>query len=682
MEFQSQINMIPEPTSANHVARKQDIDLIVSKITNTEYEALELNNQLSNKTIYFVDSSNGGGQENHQIKFRGVTYSSIVGLDHELLINRIGIGQNGESFHLDEDMYNFLRAEYLGTPLTPVNMSPLDGEIDIYKFPEFVGSEYVSPKNVPMLGLWIRIGLTEDIESNIVIEDYIETQKTNARCHNFESIIQTSTTYYWQIRYVDDDGRIGPYSIPTSFTTLSVFDTPVIEIPTILFPAEGTKISPIDPLLISTPFTMLDGADSHSSSDWEFASDQNFQNLLASSYNDTNNKTSITFSLDLSGVNGVYSRVKHNGVTKVSDWSPRRHAYLREFYDGYTIGIGITESGSIKLIDETGAQVQVRGDYYNRHPLWQFSETIILNNYMRSILETHVRCDSGEGGFKYRYWVSPSEFDGSIIHPAFAQTNGLLFLGSYMNGNGSDPAWAGESTNGAGNISEVGSKPNVRAVPMGAGYTNRYTVCNSLNTEADSDHVGWHLMSIYDWALLTLLMTIELKTLNLSSYMVSGGDRNTLNSAISIKYRGISAPMLVSKIPDMNNTYSSYNASLILLGFGGQGTHTNINIGSPYDLQTYKTFLRTAIDDSDSNKYVQELIDDIDEDLGPLLLLFLGKTFSSTIDNTLGVTMYCRNSNGNVDTIATSNRGNSFITGVGYANGRNQYYARLCKWAK
>lgn len=62
--------------------------------------------------------------------------------------------------------------------------------------------------------------------------------------------------------------------------------------PSITAPTNGeTDVDP-DTTIYSSPFAVTGGTTTHQSSDWELATDPNFTNIVASSYNDTTNKTS------------------------------------------------------------------------------------------------------------------------------------------------------------------------------------------------------------------------------------------------------------------------------------------------------------------------------------------------------------------------------------------------------
>lgn len=62
--------------------------------------------------------------------------------------------------------------------------------------------------------------------------------------------------------------------------------------PSITYPTEGDQSVSVGVTLQSSAFATEGGTDTHISSDWEIATDPNFENIVASSYNDTTNLTS------------------------------------------------------------------------------------------------------------------------------------------------------------------------------------------------------------------------------------------------------------------------------------------------------------------------------------------------------------------------------------------------------
>jgi hypothetical protein len=441
-----------------------------------------------------------------------------------------------------------------------------------------------------MLGVEIKIA-TDAAFENIIYQSTITTTRTDFMLPDFNVGIEPDTTYYWSIRYLDEDGLTSPWSDPTSLTTASAFEPTAVLQPHITYPSEGARISPIDPQLMSSPFDVEGASDSHESSDWQLSRSVGFEaeNILAESLDDTVNLTGITFGgLDLVGDNGFYARVRHKGLatpTK-SSFSPIRHALLREFYDNPLIGVAFRRSSAGaqyvgRYIDINGNSVRLRSDYFNTHPLYLFSQITIADQVMATIPEVNVKCAADVAGDAYRFWISPEDFEGSYLHPAFAQSNGPIFCGVYLSGNETN---ADELTNAQGC-----SRPDryVRVhtfwppdiVEVSSPYANW------LNTNEDSAHRGWHTDSIYDYALRELLMFIEFKSFSLGGIMSGIVNVGLANDPTRPKYRGITHPYITTAA--MSDSWTGY----ALEGYE-QYSHNPIKpftIGYPSSLTTRKT---------------------------------------------------------------------------------------------
>jgi hypothetical protein len=392
------------------------------------------------------------------------TYTSTGGAgDHERLSNRRGAGPDGAAHHLSTDEKRFFETLLADAPLTPTNIYPMDNENNVYQFPEFIGSEYRSPKGTPMLGVEIAIASDADLQY-LIYTGYIETELAANRFPDFEALITVSTSYFWSIRYVDTRGIAGNWSVPTLFTTAAAFEPTVVITPQIDYPTEDSRVSPIDPLLVSSPFTLIGGTDTHESSSWQLSNAANFEpgNIIAESLDDTQSLTAIVFpNLDLEGEHGFYSRVRHKAaLAGESRWSPIRHAWLRDFHDSPFIGVAgrpASEGGVIswRLLNLAGETVKVRSTYWDKHSVIHktikdtaASNIIVADQHMVLCPEFYVRTDHGKDGDDYRFFIGPAPFEGASLHPMFLHnnSNGPIYWGKYLCGNATDTGTPGANS--------------------------------------------------------------------------------------------------------------------------------------------------------------------------------------------------------------------------------------------
>lgn len=130
--------------------------------------------------------------------------------------------------------------------------------------------------------------------------------------------LNSSTQYYWRVRYKDAENTWSAWSAPTLFTTGAV----IITQPTLTSPAGGATGVAALPTLTSSAFAVTGGADTHASSRWQVATDSAFGNVVADTGVSTLAKTSYTLPSALAYGTTYYARVMHTGVTYgSSSWS-------------------------------------------------------------------------------------------------------------------------------------------------------------------------------------------------------------------------------------------------------------------------------------------------------------------------------------------------------------------------
>jgi len=138
------------------------------------------------------------------------------------------------------------------------------------------------------------------------------------------SVLDLNTTYYVRVRYTGLTYGNSNYSSVNSFTT------GYIEQPNIIFPSNGTTNVSTTANIIGNSFNNID--DTHEKSDWEVASDTNFNNLVFSSYDDINNLESITLN-NINSNTPYYVRLRYYGTLfGWSDWSGIIHFTTADIY--------------------------------------------------------------------------------------------------------------------------------------------------------------------------------------------------------------------------------------------------------------------------------------------------------------------------------------------------------------
>jgi len=103
--------------------------------------------------------------------------------------------------------------------LQPSNVSPVDNATDIGSGPLLTGSPFYSLYGLPMVaGQW-QVSTDETFATTV-----IDTGDVAGSFISFTATgLLVSTTYYWRLRYKDDDGVYSEYSVATEFATSSSF---------------------------------------------------------------------------------------------------------------------------------------------------------------------------------------------------------------------------------------------------------------------------------------------------------------------------------------------------------------------------------------------------------------------------------------------------------------------------
>lgn len=130
--------------------------------------------------------------------------------------------------------------------------------------------------------------------------------------------LSLNTTYYARVRYKGTTYGNSNWSATISFSTVANYtpNTPSITSPTTGATGQGPTVS-----FSSSAFAMNGGSATHTSSDWQIATDSGFATIVFSTTNDTTNKTSWT-SPSLTVNTTYYARVRYlasNGI--YSGWS-------------------------------------------------------------------------------------------------------------------------------------------------------------------------------------------------------------------------------------------------------------------------------------------------------------------------------------------------------------------------
>jgi hypothetical protein len=150
--------------------------------------------------------------------------------------------------------------------------------------------------------------LSTDSGFNTIVDSYSGSSNLTSWSTNADSA--AVTTYYVRVRY-GSDSHLSEWSDTISYTTPNIY----IATPTITYPSNGaTDIGDAFDATASA-FTVVNGTDTHVSSDWQLATDSGFSNIIYQSMGDTTNLTTNTISIpSAQTLTTYYLRVRYNGT--------------------------------------------------------------------------------------------------------------------------------------------------------------------------------------------------------------------------------------------------------------------------------------------------------------------------------------------------------------------------------
>jgi hypothetical protein len=190
----------------------------------------------------------------------------------------------------------------------PVNVVPSINQGSVALDATFQLGRYYSLYRLAQSSFEFQVSTDPTFASNIV-QDI--TANGAVSSYHLTNVLDSNKTYYWRGRYTDAEGNVSDWSDATSFTTQAV----TVSQPTITSPTGGASTNTKTPTIAASAFAIAGATDTEQSADWEVWTGANGTGTLVfSSYNDTNNKTSITLTDVLTRNTAYYPRVRYTGV--------------------------------------------------------------------------------------------------------------------------------------------------------------------------------------------------------------------------------------------------------------------------------------------------------------------------------------------------------------------------------
>jgi hypothetical protein len=129
-----------------------------------------------------------------------------------------------------------------------------------------------------------------------------------------------------------------------------------IETPTVTSPSNGQTNLNQSITFSSSTYSVVGSSESHVSSSWQVATDSGFSSIVASTTDDTSNKTTWTPAYSFSLNTSYYVRVKYKSSKLESEWSPTvtftTRQYLEPFVNGTQTFTSVT-TWTVNNMDRT-----------------------------------------------------------------------------------------------------------------------------------------------------------------------------------------------------------------------------------------------------------------------------------------------------------------------------------------
>ncbi len=200
----------------------------------------------------------------------------------------------------------------------PINQTPEDQAVAQLGTPTLIASAFRSLYGIAQADAEFRIG-SEPEMTNVIWSSMTGAPATSIQVAN--GALDTDRAYFWQARYRDAEGAWSPWSMPTAFSTGSVFQ--YVQQPINTSPAAGSTAASSFATLQATAFAVIGGADTHQASQWQVASDAAFTTLVHDSGETMTDLTSHAIPAGaLNAQATYYFRVRYKGAALgYSPWS-------------------------------------------------------------------------------------------------------------------------------------------------------------------------------------------------------------------------------------------------------------------------------------------------------------------------------------------------------------------------
>lgn len=407
-------------------------------------------------------------------------------------------------------------------PGAPTIANPANGATNVGETPTLAITGYSSPAGNAFATAQFQVSTSNTFATVLHGSGEVAAQSYTLPA----GVLAVNTTYYVRARVKDAAGLTSDWSATSSFTTKTTFA--YVNTPAITSPTNGQTDIPEQPTLISSPFAVTGGTDTHQSSQWQIRlASGSWSSPVHDSGETTTAKTSYVVPAGVlqAGQTQYVLRVRHKGATLGwSEWSADVTIKTKQ---QFATVIGLVQvatgggAGTYARIDENFNAKTTDAAFFNNHPTYAgIVQQTIDGQSMIKIPKFYFKAGtvpSGTYAGKAYWMISDQPVSGFSVHPAFIGAGGAelnqIWVGKYQ-----------ASTSGGKLQSVPGVQPRV-SMDFPTARAEAY----ARNTGGVS---GFRLWSYYDLAAIQMLASIEMGGLDMQALIGQG--RVSTSSAANV----------------------------------------------------------------------------------------------------------------------------------------------------
>ncbi|MDM7463426.1 MAG: Ig-like domain-containing protein [Tepidimonas taiwanensis] len=397
-------------------------------------------------------------------------------------------------------------------PDAPVIGNPANGATNVGGTPTLAITGYSSPAGNTFATAQFQVSTSNTFATLLHDSGEVAAQSYTLPA----GVLAVNTTYYVRARVKDTAGLTSDWSAISSFTTKTSFA--YVNTPSITSPTNGQTDIPEQPTIISSPFAVTGGTNTHQSSQWQIRlASGSWSSPVHDSGETTTALTSYVVPKGVlqAGQTQYVLRVRHKGATLGwSEWSSDVTITTKQQFAAI---IGLVQAatgggaGTYVRIDENFAPKTTDAAFFNNHPTYAgIIQQAIDGQSMIKIPKFYFKAGtvpSGTYAGKAYWMISDQPAAGFSVHPAFIGAGGVEL----------DQIWVGkyQASSSGGKLQSVpGVLPRV-SLDFPTARAEAY----ARNVSGVS---GFRLWSYYDLAAIQMLATIEMGGLDMQALIGQG----------------------------------------------------------------------------------------------------------------------------------------------------------------